>query len=118
MDYIVGLIFATGNAIVENAPYLAGVLLPPLVTILNRDVPDSRARFLVATMTCLITGAILDWKQIAYGTPEKAVESIGIIFLESQAVYRLYFKGSYVEQQIQERIGKLQPSTETELERG
>jgi len=93
---------------------LVGFVLPPVVTLLNRDVTDSRAKFLVALFVCLVASAVLDFGKLAEGTAWSGVEAVTatmiLLFTESQVVYRLYFKGSVLEAKVEKMIAKL-PST-------
>lgn len=92
MEYLA----AYANYLVDNAPALVGFVLPVVVDYLNKDVPNERERFLVTVFVCLVTGTLLKWHDIAYGSPEAAVASTSIVFLESQVIYRTYFKTAWL----------------------
>lgn len=101
MDYV----FAGGNAIVANAPYLVGFVLPPLIEVLNRDIKKENERFIVAVIICLLAASLIHWKEIADGSPEKVALLAGVIFWESQSVFKLYFAKSWMRGYIQAKVG-------------
>jgi hypothetical protein len=100
MAAFLGILLAYG---VSHAEVIIGFFMPVLVGYLNKDVPDSRARLLVAVFACFIAAGFLDWHKIAYGDPQAAFDSMGVIFLECETMYRLYFKNSLILQKIQGR---------------
>lgn len=84
---IIGVIFS-------NAPDLIGIVIPVLISYLNREVVSGKERFIVTIMTCLGASTILNWQNLVYGSPEQVLISAGIIFTESQVVYKMYFEKS------------------------
>jgi hypothetical protein len=101
MQYILALLLALGALIIQHAPQLAGVILPPFIQLLNKDVPDSRTRFIISVCTCIITATVINWHKIMIGTPDTFYTSTLLIFIESEAVYRLYFKRSWLQAKLQ-----------------
>lgn len=101
------LLASTGMAIITYAPHLVGFILPPFVEFLNRDVKNSNERFMVSLIVCFLVAVILHWNEIATGTPEQAIIFMGIIFTESQSIFKLYFNDSWMRQTIQEKIGSV-----------
>ncbi len=89
----------------QNAPQLVGLLLPPVATVLNQAVTDHRAKFIITFMLCVFVSVLLNIQKIITGDAMSSVEalsqSILLVFTESQAVYRLYFKGSALEGHIE-----------------
>jgi hypothetical protein len=96
MEIILGL----GLFIVANAPMLSGIVLPIVVDYLNREVPNPTERFIVTILAVFVTSLLIKWKSLAAGNPQEVAETMGILFFESQAVYRLYFKNSYARAKI------------------
>jgi len=82
------------SAFAGNLSQVVGFLMPFAVQILNRDVQKENERYVVSVIACFIIACVLNWNKIAYGTPEQALASAGIIFLESNATYTLYFAKS------------------------
>lgn len=97
MEQILSYVTAYGTLVIAHAPQLIGVVLPPLIQVLNKDIPDSRMRFFMAAITCFVAAVILNWNKITLGTPDAAFIATGVIFLESETVYRLYFKNSILQ---------------------
>lgn len=98
MDVIIG----AGLFIIKHGPELIGFILPPFVEWLNREVPTGTERFIVTLLVCLIVSIILKWDNIVYGTPEQVAATFGILFVQSQLIFRLYFKNSWLKQKINE----------------
>ena len=95
------------TAIVQNAPFLVGFILPPFVEVINRDVKESWLRFIVSMTVCFIAGIILHWDKIATGDPGAIITYSSIIFVESQTVYKLYFEKSNERVVLQDRINSV-----------
>lgn len=73
-----------------------GAVLPPVIDLVNRFVPNSRIRFLISIGFAVVVGAILAFLQ--YG--EDVWSNAGLIFAASQTVYKLWYEKS----QLQTRI--------------
>lgn len=99
MDYITAIV----NSVVVNAPYLVGFVLPPIVEVLNRDVKKEKERYVVSLIVCFLVAILLHWKEIAYGTPEQVLAFTGLIFMESNTIYKLYFAKSWLKDAIQKK---------------
>ena len=82
--------------LVANASYLVGFVMPPLVEILNKDVKSSRERFAVSVGSCVLAAILLHWHELVFGSPQNLLASAGLIFTESQVVYKLYFENSWL----------------------
>lgn len=102
MDIVVTI----GKAIIDNAPQLVGFILPPFVEILNRDVKQDGERYFVSLMACAFVAILLHFNEITTSSPETIVTTAGIIFLESNTTYKLYFQDSGLRSLIKEKIGK------------
>lgn len=97
------LLLALGTFVITNAPNLIGFILPPFVEYLNKDVPNENARFVISLVACLLAALAVNWQKIAAGTmtQEQLVLLIGIIFTESQTIFKLYFQESWLRQKMQ-----------------
>lgn len=100
------LVTALLHFISAHSIELVGVILPPIVDIVNKDIKSDEERYLVTLLICLLTGAIMKWESLVVGSPGEALKSAGIVFFESQTVFKLYFKNSYLRARIQETIAK------------
>lgn len=87
-------------------PDLVGVLLPPIIEILNKDIAKEKVteRFLGSMAICFVVALLLKWNSLMTGSPEELVTSFGIIFTESQVIYNLYFKKSFIKAKINEKF--------------
>lgn len=87
-------------------PDLVGILMSPVIEILNKDIAKEKTteRFLASMAICFVVAFLLKWNQVMAGSPEELIASFGIIFTESQVVYKLYFKDSFIRAKIQERL--------------
>lgn len=89
----------------QNSPQLVGFLLPPIVAVLNQSVDDPRAKFIVSLVLCLFVAILLNVQKIitsdAVSSVDALLQSLLLVFTQSQVVYRLYFKGSALESHIE-----------------
>ncbi len=100
------------------APHLIGTVLPPLIEVLNKDIPHEKnitlgvgkvkiemnERFLATLAICLSAAAVINAKAIQAGSVEQLLASFALIFTESQTVYKLYFENSGLREQIQDYV--------------
>lgn len=87
-------------------PDLVGVLLPPVIEIVNKNLPEdaSTKKFLSAMAICFMAALLLKWNSLMAGSLDQLLASFGLIFTESQVVYRLYFKDSFIKVKINEKF--------------
>lgn len=95
-----------GSAAIENAPYLVGFIMPPFVEFLNKDVRKEHERYIVAMLSCFIVAIFIHWNDIANGRPEHFVFYAGLIFTESNTIFKLYFADSWIRGKMHEKFGK------------
>lgn len=98
------LLLAIFQLLVSHAPILAGFVLPPVVDYLNKDVPKPTEKALVTFLVCFAVAALENWNKILYGSSDEVFSSFSIIFLESQVIYKLYFKNSPLRATLLSRI--------------
>lgn len=79
-----------------NLTDLLGLILPPVIDLLNRKVANSSMRWLIATAICLLLAAITNVASLQFGNTEQFLASFGLIFAEAQGVYHLYWNDSGV----------------------
>jgi hypothetical protein len=104
----------------NTPPEIIGLVLPPLIDVLNKDIsPDQKleirvggismdfeARFLISLAICFIASVIIKWNDISHGSTINLITAFSLVFTESQAVYRLYFKDSWLRGKIQDKLSK------------
>ncbi len=89
-----------------NAVDFVGLVMPPIIQILAKDIPveKEKERFLATTAICLALAVILKWNELILGSYEQVLASFGVIFIEAQAVYKLYFKNSALRDVMDKRL--------------
>ena len=65
-----------------------GAILPPLIDLVNRYVPDTKLRFLVSLVVSVILGGVLAFLQFG----DEIWQNAGLIFAAAQTVYKLWYK--------------------------
>lgn len=97
---------ALGNFFVQNPSLFVGFILPPIIDLLNKDIPKEREteRFLATGAICLAIAAIFNVHQIMTNSWGQLATSFALIFTQSQAAYKLYFKNSALRSKLLDRI--------------
>lgn len=101
MEYALALL----NAFLSYSPFMVGIILPPFIEILNKDIKRESERYLVAILVCVVCAIMIHWEQLVSGNPAQAALVAGLIFAESQTIFKLYFAKSKMRGTIQEKIG-------------
>jgi hypothetical protein len=76
---------------------ILGVLLPPVIDLVNRYVSNEKGRFLIAIGFSILVGGI--WSVIQNGW-ENVAKDIGLIFATSQIVYKLWYEKSGLQDKV------------------
>lgn len=76
---------------------ILGVILPPLIDLVNRYVKNDRVRFLISVGFSILVGGI--WSVMKNGW-ENVAQDIGLIFATSQIVYKLIYEKSKIQEKI------------------
>lgn len=104
------------KTVVAYSPNLIGLILPPFIVYLNKDVKDDRSRFFVTLFACMIIAVLLHLDTIianySLGSAVMVIKAMSYIFVESQVVYKLYFKNSVMHTVI---MNKIEASKEDKL---
>lgn len=85
---------------------IIGLLMPPLVDLINRFINDKSVRFLVAFSLCALLGAGLNWlqTQFMFESPMHAFQEISAsilaVFGSSQVSYNLGYEDSKMQDTI------------------
>jgi len=103
-------IIAVGKFILAYSPQLAGVIIPPIVDWLNREVHSEQEKFIVTLLVCGVFAVAFKWNELMMGSSDQIFSSFTLIFIESQIVYKLYFKSSGLRVAFLDRI---KPEEET-----
>jgi hypothetical protein len=68
-----------------------GLILPPLIDLVNRFVKVEKLRFLVAVIFSLVAGGILAYLQYGF---DQILANGSLIFISSQMIYKLWYEKS------------------------
>ncbi len=114
METLVAWAVAIGHAIIANANVLVGFVMPFFVEFINRDITSKNGKMVMAGLACFIAAVILHWNEVAYGTPDQVILMTGLFFMESQFLYNLYFKNSFIREKIRGSASVSTPPVEEE----
>jgi len=110
---IVTQIIRTAGALIAlaatYAPMAIGFILPPVVEWLNRDVHSDKEKWIVTFLVCTLAATLTKWSTLLSTDPGEFMKSLSIIFLESQGVYKLYFKDSKARTTLISFMNKIDP---------
>ncbi|MCK4261236.1 MAG: hypothetical protein KAX49_19845 [Halanaerobiales bacterium] len=85
----------------EMISIVVGGLMPMLIEAINNYVPDNqKARYLISLLVSVLVGFATTYLIGDFNTND-LLGSIGLVFISSQTAYRVWFKGSSVEQSFQ-----------------
>lgn len=76
---------------------IVGLVLPPIVDLVNKYVQNSKIRFLISIAFSLVVGGIVSVIQNGW---ENVAKDIGLIFATSQIVYKLWYEKSGLQDKI------------------
>lgn len=86
---------------------LVGILLPPLVDLINRKVGNSDARFWVSVSVCILVGIVVNFIQgdgFHFKTILEGVEAVSKTILIIFGIAQLVYKGVYEDSRLQKDI--------------
>lgn len=84
---------------------LLGLLLPPFIDVLNKDVHDDTERYLIALIVSIVLACIIDWQAIKDTNLQSLLSTIAIISAESQLVFKLVWQRSKPQARLQQMLG-------------
>ena len=91
------------DQIVLIGPWLAGFLMPMIVTFVTRDQGTGKYKIVITLLSCFVGAALFNVKELAGGdwTSAGGVLSVLSIYMtEATALYHLWYKDSKVEGKI------------------
>ena len=74
---------------------LVGLALPFIADFVNKKIPYSNIRFLLSILLSIGAALLLNVDKLRGGDWNELLGKVGLIFTESQIVYRLYWKNSH-----------------------
>lgn len=87
-----------------------GILLPPIIDLVNRYIKDNAYRFLVAVLWCVLFGIALNWIETGFVFVDRVTayqslsKSILAVFGASQLSYTALYSGSRLQGLIDMRV--------------
>ena len=72
--------------------YVAGFVLPVAVDFINKRIKNHKIKYVVALLLSVVVGALFHINELT-NAPE-VLATIGIVFAESQTIYKLYWEKS------------------------
>lgn len=82
-----------GEKLMQN---LIGFLLPPFIDLINKDIPNSKVKFVISLVVCVIVGVILNYQQLS--NTQNLLGGIAIVFTTAQVTYYTYWQNSQLRQ--------------------
>lgn len=73
---------------------LIGLVLPPVIDLLNNRVTNANLRFLISLAVCAIVGIVLNLSQLEARNYDELAKSISLVFASAQVTYQLYWQKS------------------------
>jgi hypothetical protein len=115
--------------VLQNPTAVVGFLMPFIIEVLNKNIsPESNyiyikplgrtfildedfKKSLAAFVVCLAVAVLFELKALQWGNFGALAISFGIIYAESQAVFKLYFRNSYFRAKLLESLYGNTPET-------
>lgn len=88
---------------------LIGIILPPIIEVVNKDVKSDEERFLVACVVCFVAACVIHYPDITSGNATGLFQGFVLILGESITVFNLYWRNSFLRDKLQ---SKLNPTTQ------
>lgn len=107
LSYVAALLLL----LITNAPHVVGFVMPYAVRYISRDIKKERERQMLSFLVCFFAALLLHWKELAYGEPVLFAAYIGLIFTESNMMFKLYFSPRWktLEEKMQENEDGVTP---------
>lgn len=75
----------------ETISLVLGAILPPFIDLLTKKVTNSKLRFGISMLVCILVGVGINYQTFSLSN---ILGSVGLVFASAQVVYRIYFKDS------------------------
>lgn len=77
------------TVILQNS---VGLILPPIIDLINRYVADNRIKFWVSMVICILVAVVLNFNKVFTGDWTNFLAAVTLVFTEAQVVYHTYWK--------------------------
>lgn len=88
---------------------IVGLLLPPIIDLVNRFIKDKSLRFLAAFLICSLFGLGLNWLQtsFSFASPLEGFQSLSASILAVFGASQVSYNLGYEDSKIQDAIRKV-----------
>ena len=91
---------------------LIGLVLPPVIDLVNHKVSNSAVKVLITVVISLLVGVLLNLDKLNLNNAGDILQAGLVVFGSAQITYQLYWKDSLDRQRM---VTKLQGSLKTEV---
>lgn len=78
---------------------LIGLIMPPVIDLINRFVSNEKIRYIVAVLMCSGVGILLNLKSLSL---EDVLESAALVFASATTVYKTWYGGSSLQRVVRD----------------
>jgi len=71
---------------------LIGLVLPPVIDLINKKIGDERIRFAVSILLCIVVGLLINLDKL--NDLNSLLGNMAVVFATAQTTYNLYWKKS------------------------
>lgn len=71
---------------------LIGLVLPPVIDLINKKIGDEKIRFAVSILLCVVVGLLINLDKL--NDFNSLLGNMAVVFATAQATYNLYWKKS------------------------
>lgn len=76
---------------ITGIEFIIGAILPPFIDLINKHIKDEKYRYLISVVVCVGLAVGMNYAEML---PENVIKTLGVIFVSSQTIYKLYWKQS------------------------
>lgn len=76
---------------------LIGIVAPAIVDTINKDVTDSKLRFMFALIICGALGVFVNVPKLRYETPSDVLASMALVIATAQTTYKMLYENSQMQ---------------------
>jgi hypothetical protein len=92
MEGVLPYLLAIGSLILLHATDVVGFVMPLAVRTITKDIKNERERYILSIVACLIAALLLHGRDLVIGNPVAFAGYASLIFIESNTMYKLYFR--------------------------
>ena len=77
---------------------LVGLVLPPVIDLINKHLANSVLKFWVSLTVCVVVAVAVNLDKL--NNPEDLLGKIALVFAEAQIIYKTYYEKSGIRAKI------------------